>query len=64
MRKTLKIIILLLFVKIYLPSCSPKVNCPSAKGLSAPVNRKGELITTRGKSSLFSTKEMRRLGKR
>lgn|GEM_PF-2443337 len=63
MRNLLIIIYLCLFSVICLQSCSPKVNCPSAKGLSAPVNRKGALMNTRGKSSLFSPKEMRRLGK-
>lgn len=63
MRKIFIIIVLIFSGGICLPSCSPKVGCPSASGLSAPINRKGDLINTRGKSSVFSPKEMRRLGK-
>lgn len=61
MDKILKIIFLYLFLFAALASCSPKVGCPAREDMTAAVNRKGELKETRGKSSLLSPREMRRV---
>jgi hypothetical protein len=41
------------FLAISTASCSPKVGCPANEAAHVKPNRKGELPTTGGKTSLF-----------
>ncbi len=61
----MKRLVFLLFVALLtvstssLASCSRKSGCPAYDSAKADTNRKGELSTKRGKSSLFP-KDMRK----
>ncbi len=61
----MKRLVFLLFITIFatagttLSSCSRKSGCPAYDSAKAQTNRKGELSTKRGKSSLFP-KDMQR----
>ncbi len=59
----MKIRILIIFFAFGLFSCSPKVGCPAQENLQAETNRKGEFKSGRGKSALFSPRQMRKFGK-
>ncbi len=43
-------------------ACSPKVGCELNEGMGPKTNRKGELSTKRGDSSLFGKKMRKRMG--
>lgn len=58
---SLLIVMLSALSPVLLSSCSRKTGCPSYETVHTKTNRKGELSTKRGKSSLFP-KNMR--GKR
>lgn len=50
---------MVLFLAASYTSCSPKSGCPAYESAKVQTNRKGELPTKRGKSSLFP-KDMRK----
>lgn len=55
------LIVLSAFLGLASFSCNRKVGCPANESLQTSVNRKGDMKNQRGKSSLFSPKEMRRM---
>ncbi len=51
----IKLITYVIF-SLFFIACSPKSGCPVNENATVKVNRKGELPSRRGKSSLFSEK--------
>lgn len=65
MRRFLLLIGLVFFlatVNTTFTSCSPKVGCELNEGLGPKTNKKGDLSTKRGKSSLFGKKQRKKMG--
>lgn len=65
MRKTILLLTIFCFAfaaTTTFTSCSPKVGCELNEGLGPKTNKKGELSTKRGKSSLFDKKKRKRMG--
>jgi hypothetical protein len=47
-------LVIYLFFCLSVFSCTPKAGCPASENATVKVNRKGELPTKRGNSTLFS----------
>ncbi len=47
-------LVMYLVVCLFAFACTPKAGCPASENATVKVNRKGELPTKRGNSTLFS----------